>query len=43
MVQENQSNKPTVKDHLYIAYLIIGIVTFSLGAYVSYKRIKNGN
>lgn len=43
MAQENQSNKPTVKDHLYVVYLSIGIIAFSLGAYISYKRIKNGN
>lgn len=43
MAEQNQSNKPTIKDHLYVAYLTIGIIAFSLGAYISYKRIKNGD
>lgn len=41
MAQEK--SKPTVKDHLYNTYLVIGIVAFTLGAIVSYRRIKNGN
>ena len=31
----------TLTQHLYLTYLIVGIVAFSVGIYVSYKRLKN--
>jgi|LakMenEpi03Aug12_release.lakeMendotaPanAssembly.Ray.scaffolds.fasta_scaffold4728021_1 hypothetical protein len=34
--------KQNFKENLYIGYLILGTITFVLGIYISYKKIKSG-
>lgn len=43
MQELKTSNREKLKEHMYMVYLGIGIVAFALGAYISYRRIKNGN
>ncbi len=37
------SKTAKLKDHLYMTYLIVGIVAFSFGILVSYRRLKQGD
>ena len=32
-----------LKDHLYMTYLMLGIIAFGFGILVSYRRLKNND
>ena len=38
--QLNEDRKQTLKEHLYIGYLMIGTIAFSLGILISLRRLK---
>lgn len=31
----------TLREHLYLAFLLLGVVSFSVGIYISIKRLKS--
>lgn len=35
-----EQKKQNLKEHLYMGYLIIGTIAFSLGIFISLKRLK---
>lgn len=37
---DNGEKYTKLKDHLYMTYLMLGIVAFSFGIFVSYKRLN---
>lgn len=37
---ENAEKYTKLKDHLYMTYLLLGIVAFGFGILVSYKRLN---
>lgn len=41
--KKNGEKIESLTKHLYLTYLIVGILAFSVGLYVSYKRLKNTN
>jgi hypothetical protein len=38
--RERQEKMQTRKDNLYMVFLSFGILSFALGSYISYKRLK---
>ena len=37
-----QKDKITnLKEHLYLAFLLLGVISFSVGIYISLKRLKS--
>ena len=41
-IQLANSTKQKFKEHIYMAFLTLGVISFSLGIFMSFKRI-NGN
>jgi hypothetical protein len=39
--QQNKDRKTNIKEHLYMGYLIIGTIAFTLGILISIKRLKS--
>ena len=39
--QLDKDRKQNLKEHLYIGYLIIGTIAFTLGILISLKRLKS--
>jgi len=39
--QQNKDKKIKFKEHLYMGYLIIGTIAFTLGILISIKRLKS--
>jgi hypothetical protein len=40
--QISDNKKQNLKEHLYMGYLIIGTLAFSLGILISFKRLNGG-
>jgi hypothetical protein len=40
--QLKKDRKQNIKEHLYIGYLIIGSIAFTLGILISLKRLNGG-
>lgn len=40
--QVTDNKKQNLKEHLYMGYLIIGTIAFSLGIFISLKRLNGG-
>jgi ribosomal protein L18 len=38
--QVAKDKKQNIKEHLYIGYLIVGTIAFTIGIFVSLKRLK---
>ena len=41
--QIKNTTKQNVKEHLYIAFLTLGVLSFSIGIFLSLKRINTTN
>ena len=39
--QINKEKKANLREHLYMGYLIIGTIAFTLGILISIRRLKN--
>jgi hypothetical protein len=39
--QINKEKKENLREHLYMGYLIIGTIAFTLGILISIRRLKN--
>jgi hypothetical protein len=40
--QIDKDRKANIKEHLYMGYLIIGTIAFTLGIFISIKRLNGG-
>lgn len=41
--QIKNTTKQNIKEHLYIAFLTLGVLSFSIGIFLSLKRINTTN
>ena len=41
--QVKNTTKQNIKEHLYIAFLTLGVLSFSIGIFLSLKRINTTN
>lgn len=38
--QMTKDRRANLKEHLYLAFLLLGVISFSVGIYISIKRLK---